>query len=101
MLVDITAVDYPEREQRFEVVYNLLSLTHNRRIRVKAATDEDTPVPSAAAVYPTATWFEREVWDMFGVFFAGNPDLSRLQIGRGSCRERGCQNVVIPVVGGP
>jgi NADH-quinone oxidoreductase subunit C len=78
MLVDLTAVDYPEREQRFEVVYNLLSLTHNQRIRVKVATDEDTPVPSVASVFPTATWFEREVWDMYGVFFSDNPDLRRI-----------------------
>jgi len=78
MLVDLTAVDYPQREQRFEVVYNLLSLTHNQRIRVKVATDEDTPVPSVASVFPTATWFEREVWDMYGVFFSDNPDLRRI-----------------------
>jgi NADH-quinone oxidoreductase subunit C len=78
MLVDITAVDFPDREQRFEIVYNLLSLKHNQRIRVKIATDEDTPVPSVAGIYPTATWFEREVWDMYGVFFADNPDLRRI-----------------------
>jgi len=78
MLVDLTAVDYPEREQRFGVVHNPLSLTHNQRIRVKVATDEDTPVPSVASVFPTATWFEREVWDMYGVFFSDNPDLRRI-----------------------
>src|SRR5512135_641593 len=74
-LVDLCGADYPERERRFEVVYNLLSLKHNRRIRVKVQTDEDTPVPSVAGVFPTATWFERETWDMFGIFFSDNPDL--------------------------
>ncbi|MEQ8967161.1 MAG: NADH-quinone oxidoreductase subunit C [Azospirillaceae bacterium] len=78
MLVDITAADYPDREQRFEVVYHLLSLKQNQRIRVKTPTDEDTPVPSAAGVFPNATWYEREVWDMYGVFFADNPDLRRI-----------------------
>jgi NADH-quinone oxidoreductase subunit C len=77
-LVDLTGVDYPEREERFEVVYNLLSLTHNQRLRVRTTTDEDSPVPSVAAVFPCAVWYEREVWDMFGVFFADNPDLRRL-----------------------
>ena len=77
-MVDITAVDRPEREERFEVVYHLLSLKHNHRIRVKVTTDEDTPVPSIAAIYPAATWFERECWDMFGVFFSDNPDLRRI-----------------------
>jgi NADH-quinone oxidoreductase subunit C len=77
-LIDITAVDYPDREERFEVVYNLLSMKHNQRIRVKVTADEETPVPSVAGVFPTATWFEREVWDLFGVFFADNPDLRRI-----------------------
>lgn len=77
-LVDLTAVDYPEREERFEIVYNLLSYKHNRRIRVKATTDEETPVPSMTEVFPAAVWFEREVWDMYGVFFADNPDLRRI-----------------------
>ena len=77
-LIDITAVDYPEREQRFEVVYHLLSLTRNRRVRIKIAADEDTPVPSVTAVYPCADWFEREVFDMFGIFFSGHPDLRRI-----------------------
>lgn len=77
-LVDVTAVDYPARPQRFEVVYQLLSFKHNRRLRVKLATDEDTPVPSAAGVFPSASWFEREVWDMYGVLFANHPDLRRI-----------------------
>ncbi len=77
-LTDITAVDYPDRIERFEVVYQLLSYTHNRRMRVKLATDEDTPVPSAVAVFSAANWFEREVWDLFGVFFENHPDLRRI-----------------------
>jgi NADH-quinone oxidoreductase subunit C len=78
MLVDLTAVDWPERDERFEVVYHLLSLKQNQRIRVKVTTDEDSPVPSVAGVFPCATWFEREVWDMYGVFFSDNPDLRRI-----------------------
>ena len=77
-LVDILGVDYPEREERFEVVYQFLSLRHNQRVRVKVTTDEDTPVPSVAGLYPSAVWYEREVWDMYGVFFADNPDLRRI-----------------------
>jgi NADH-quinone oxidoreductase subunit C len=77
-LVDICGADYPEREERFDVVYNLLSLKHNQRVRVKLSTDEETPVPSVAAIFPCATWFEREAWDLYGIFFAGNPDLRRL-----------------------
>ena len=77
-LMDLCGVDYPEREERFEVVYNLLSLKHNQRIRVKVRTDEDTPVPSVAGIFPTATWFEREAWDLFGIFFSDNPDLRRI-----------------------
>lgn len=77
-LIDITAVDHPEREERFDVVYNLLSMKQNQRIRVKVTTDEEAPVPSAAGLFPCATWFEREVWDMFGIFFADNPDLRRI-----------------------
>ena len=68
VLVDVTATDYPEREERFEIVYNLLSLSHNHRVRVKVATDEKTPVPSIVPLFSAAGWFEREVWDMFGVF---------------------------------
>ncbi len=78
MLIDLCGVDYPERENRFDVVYHLLSLSHNRRIRVKIETDEETPVPSVVAVFPVANWFEREVWDMYGVRFSGHPDLRRI-----------------------
>ncbi|MBN8542994.1 MAG: NADH-quinone oxidoreductase subunit C [Alphaproteobacteria bacterium] len=77
-LMDVTAVDYPNRVERFEVVYNLLSVTKNHRIRVKIATDEATPVASVNGVYPSANWFEREVWDMYGVFFTNHPDLRRI-----------------------
>lgn len=77
-LTDICGVDWPQREQRFDVVYHLLSPKKNLRIRVKLATDEDTPVPSACAVYPGADWFERETWDMYGVLFTGHPDLRRI-----------------------
>ncbi|MFA1625981.1 NADH-quinone oxidoreductase subunit C [Rhizobium mongolense] len=77
-LTDICGVDWPEREKRFDVVYHLLSPKQNLRIRVKVATDEDTPVPSACAVYPGADWFERETWDMYGVLFTGHPDLRRI-----------------------
>ena len=78
LLVDLCGADYPDRPERFEVVYNLLSLTLNRRVRVKLMTDESTPVPSVAAVYSTANWFERETWDLYGVFFAAHPDLRRI-----------------------
>ncbi len=78
VLIDICGVDYPERSRRFDVVYNLLSLTHNQRIRVKVQVDENTPVPSVNAVYSAAGWFEREVWDMYGVMFSDHPDLRRL-----------------------
>ena len=77
-LVDLCGADYPDREERFDVVYNLLSLKHNQRIRVKITTDEETPVPSATPIFPCATWFEREAWDLYGIFFAGNPDLRRI-----------------------
>jgi NADH-quinone oxidoreductase subunit C len=75
---DITAADYPEREQRFEVVLHLLSPKHNRRIRVKTQADEDTPVASLTALFAGANWFERETYDLFGVTFAGHPDLRRI-----------------------
>ena len=78
VLVDICGVDHPDRPQRFEVVYNLLSLHHNQRVRVKLGTDEETPVPSATAVYSAAGWYERETWDMYGVYFSGHPDLRRI-----------------------
>jgi NADH-quinone oxidoreductase subunit C len=78
MLVDICGVDYPERTQRFEVVYNLLSLANNLRIRVKVPTDEATAVPSVASIYRSAGWFEREAWDLYGIFFSDHDDLRRL-----------------------
>jgi NADH-quinone oxidoreductase subunit C len=78
MLVDICGVDYPDRAERFDVVYNLLSLKHNQRIRLKVTTDEESPVPSATAIYSAAGWFEREAWDLYGVYFADHPDLRRL-----------------------
>ncbi len=77
-LMEIAGVDYPDRPERFEVVYHLLSLTKNRRIRVKLSTDEATPVPSVTGLWPVAGWLEREVFDMYGVAFAGNPDLRRI-----------------------
>lgn len=77
-LMDVCGVDWPERPERFEVVYNLLSLTRNLRVRVVTTTDAMQPVPSVAGLWPTATWFERETWDMYGVVFAGLPDLRRL-----------------------
>lgn len=78
MLIDITAVDFPARPRRFEVVYHLLSLNHNHRVRIKLNTDEETPVPSVIEVFPSADWFEREIWDMYGVMFEGHPDLRRI-----------------------
>lgn len=77
-LVDLCGVDYPERERRFEVVYHLLSLKNNQRIRVKVETDENTPVPSVVELFSTAGWFEREAWDMYGIYFADHPDLRRI-----------------------
>ncbi len=77
-IIDISGADYPEREKRFDVVYHLLSPRLNRRIRVKVATDEDTPVASATAVYLGAEWYEREIYDLYGVLFDGHPDLRRI-----------------------
>ena len=77
-LMEIAGVDYPDRAERFEVVYCLLSLTRNHRVRVHVATDEATPVPSVTSLWPVAGWLEREVFDMYGVGFAGNPDLRRI-----------------------
>ncbi|GAB5469043.1 MAG: NADH-quinone oxidoreductase subunit C [Rhodospirillales bacterium] len=77
-LMDITAVDWPEDEARFEIVYNLLSIKHNLRIRVTLRSDEETPVPSAVGIFSSADWLEREVWDLYGVFFTGHPDLRRI-----------------------
>jgi NADH dehydrogenase (ubiquinone) Fe-S protein 3 len=81
-MIDITAVDFPERKARFEVVYHLLSPRWNNRIRVKVPVDELTPIPSTVPVFSSSNWFEREVWDMFGVFFSGHPDLRRLLTGK-------------------
>lgn len=77
-LMDVCGADYPGRAERFEVVYNLLSLTHNRRIRVKVSTDAETPVPSVTPVFSSANWWEREAWDLFGIYFVGHPDLRRI-----------------------
>ena len=77
-LVDLCGVDYPEREPRFEVVYNLLSLRHNQRVRVKLRCAEDAIAPSATGVFSAAGWYEREAWDLYGIMFSGNPDLRRL-----------------------
>ena len=77
-MIDICGVDYPERAQRFEVVYHFLSMRLNQRIRVKVSTDEDTPVPSACTLFMAAEWNEREAWDMYGIFFSDHPDLRRL-----------------------
>lgn len=76
--MDICGVDYPTREHRFEVVYNLLSVRHNARIRVKTYASETTPVPSAVSVFQGANWYEREAYDMYGIFFSGHPDLRRI-----------------------
>jgi NADH-quinone oxidoreductase subunit C len=78
IMIDLCGVDYPDRAERFEVVYHLLSLKLNHRIRVKVATDEESPVPSITSLYNAAGWFEREAWDLFGIYFADNPDLRRL-----------------------
>jgi len=77
-LIDVTAIDHPERRARFDVVYHFLSMYRNHRIRVKAAVREDEMVPSITEVHPSANWFEREVFDMFGILFSGHPDLRRI-----------------------
>jgi NADH-quinone oxidoreductase subunit C len=77
-LVDVCGADYPERPRRFDVVYHLLSHRLNRRLRLKVQTSEDTPVPSAASIHPAAAWFERETWDLYGVWFSDHPDLRRI-----------------------
>ncbi len=77
-LVDLCGADYPERAQRLEVIYNLLSVDRNQRIRVKVTTDEGTPVPSVSTLFPSAEWNEREAWDMYGILFSDHPDLRRL-----------------------
>lgn len=78
VLIDVTAVDYPSRNLRFEIVYNLLSVQFNSRIRIKTCIDEITPIASSTSLYSSAGWWEREVWDMFGIFFSGHPDLRRI-----------------------
>ena len=77
-LLDLCGVDYPERKKRFEVVYNLLSLSQNQRIRIKAAVAEEEPVPSVVDVFHSANWWEREAWDLYGIFFSSHPDLRRI-----------------------
>jgi len=77
-LIDLCGVDYPERDERFDVVYHLLSPWLNQRIRVRAMTDEETPVPSIVALFPAANWFEREAYDLYGILFDGHPDLRRI-----------------------
>ena len=77
-LIDIAGVDYPARERRFDVVYHMLSMAQNTRIRVKITTDEDVPVNSCAAVFPNADWYEREAFDMYGIVFDNHPDLRRI-----------------------
>jgi len=78
MLIDLCGADYPDRIERFEVIYNLLSLSKNQRIRVKVNASETTPVPTAVNVFSSANWFEREVWDMYGVYFSNHPDMRRI-----------------------
>ena len=77
-LMDICGVDYPERDERFEVVYNLLSLNHNLRIRVTLSSDAETPVPSVTSIFSSAGWWEREAWDLYGIYFSDHPDLRRI-----------------------
>lgn len=77
-LIDICGADYPEREQRFEVVYHMLSMHLNHRVRIKVSTDEDTPVHTLSGLFPNANWYEREAFDMYGIVFDAHPDLRRL-----------------------
>jgi NADH-quinone oxidoreductase subunit C len=78
VLCDVCGVDFPDRPMRFEVVYNLLSMSLNQRIRLKVETDENEPVPSATVLFSCAGWWEREAWDLYGIYFADNPDLRRI-----------------------
>ena len=78
LLIDLCGVDYPDRPKRFDVVYHFLSIAENARVRVKIATDAETPVPSVVSVFPVANWFEREAYDMYGILFAEHPDLRRI-----------------------
>lgn len=77
-LIDVCGADYPEREKRFEVIYHLLSMAQNARVRVKIDTDEETPVPSATGLFSAAGWWEREAWDLYGILFSDHPDLRRI-----------------------
>ncbi len=77
-LIDICGVDYPARERRFDVVYHMLSMAHNTRIRIKVTTDEEVPVHSIAGLFPNADWYEREAFDMYGIIFSHHPDLRRI-----------------------
>ena len=77
-LMDLCGADYPGRERRFDVVYHLISYRHNQRIRIKVEADGTTPVPSVIGVFPTANWFEREAYDLYGILFSGHPDLRRI-----------------------
>jgi NADH-quinone oxidoreductase subunit C len=76
--IDLCGVDYPGRQERFDVVYHLMSPRRNQRVRIKLTTDEDTPVQSSTSVFPGADWYEREAYDLYGIFFTGHPDLRRL-----------------------
>jgi NADH-quinone oxidoreductase subunit C len=78
VLIDICGVDYPERPERFDVVYNLLSVKLDQRVRVKAMADETSPVPSVTGLFSAAGWYEREAWDLYGIYFSDNPDLRRI-----------------------
>ena len=78
VLIDLSGADYPERKSRFEIVYSLLSISQNQRERVKTSVGEDEPVPSATTVYSAAGWYERETWDMYGIYFTDHPDLRRI-----------------------
>lgn len=78
VLMDVCGVDFPDRPERFDVVYNLLSMTRNQRVRVKVRTADKTPVPSVVSVFSSANWWERETWDMYGIYFSGHPDLRRI-----------------------
>ncbi len=77
-LIDLTAIDYPNQEKRFILAYNLLSVSKNLRIKVKTKISEDVPIQSITDIYPCANWYEREVWDLFGIRFSGHPDLRRI-----------------------
>ena len=78
VLIDLSGVDWPARQQRFDVIYNLLSMGHNQRIRVRVECAEGVPVPSSCGVYSAAGWYEREAWDLYGILFSGHPDLRRI-----------------------